>query len=169
VKAYIENNCGNPADLQRLPELRGEFRRCLKNKPWRRERDAVAKYTDSVIIIIQHDDFYRLGWELNTENILNFNRFAETRVKMMMRHYIALNHALGVPIAECIRNFQDEFSFPENTWSFDAIKKDFDRNGQLVCFKPIRELRSEIKKIFLANLSELGTVSTKHKKELINE
>lgn len=169
VKTYIENNCGSPANLHLWPELRGEFRRCLKNKPWRRERDPVAKYPDTVTIIIPHDDFYRLGWELNTENILNFNRFAEVRIKMMMRQYIVVNNALGIPIAECIRNFQELFSFPESVWSYDAIKKDFDRNGQRVSFKPIREMRSAIKNIFLANLSELGTISTKLKKELINE
>jgi hypothetical protein len=168
VKAYIENNCGNPANLLLWPELLREFRRCLKNKPWRREGDKVAKYTESVTVIILHDDFYRLGWEMNTENILNFNRFVEIRIKIMMRQYVALNHALGIPMSECIRIFQDEFGFPEHVWSFEAIKKDFTRNGKLVSFKPIKDLKIEIRKIFLANLSELGTVSPKLKKELIN-
>lgn len=168
VKAYLENNCGTPVNLQHLPDLMEELRRGLSRKPAHREAADLAICTENVTIIIPSDMFYRYGWELNKENILDFNRNVEMKVKSFMRLYISLNNSLGNPVANCIREFQDVYGFPEPIWSFDSIKKDFDRHGKKAShMKSIKELKVEMNKILLDNLSELGTVSKKLKKENI--
>jgi hypothetical protein len=167
VKAYLETNCGAPADLQHLPAVLKEFKRALSRKPSHRESAELARYKDLVTIIIPSDIFYRCGWEMNKENILEFNRFIELKVKFNMRQYIALNNCLGQPVANCIREFQEGFGFPDYIWEYDSIKKDFDRNGRITDLKTLRDLKGELNKKLLANLSELGTISKKFKNEYI--
>lgn len=165
VKAYLENNCGTPADLRLLPDLLQELRRCLQKKPEHLEKAEIAKWEETVTIIIPPDMFYRYGWEMNRENILDFNRKVEQKTKFFMRNYIAFNSSLGIPVTTCVREFQEKFGFHEEIWSFESIKKDFSRNGHKVELKTIRLLRAEINKILLDNLSEIGTISIKLKQE----
>lgn len=167
VKTYLEINCGTPVDLKHLPDLLDEFRRGLDKKPCHRETSELANCEDTVVIIIPPDMFYRYGWELNKENILDFNRKVEKKVKFFMRQYVAVNKSLGIPVANCIREFQEGFGFNEPVWSYESIKKDFDRHGQVPELKIIRELKTELNKILLDNLSDLGTISKKLKKESI--
>lgn len=169
VKAYLENHCGTPVDLRHLPDLQEEFVRCLSRKPAHREASELANWTESVTIIIPPDVFYRHGWELNKENILDFNRRAEQKAKFFMRQYVSFNNSIGVPVAICIREFQDKHGFPEPVWTYESIKKDFDRHGRVKKLNIIRELRVEINRILLDNLSELGTVSKKYIKEYVYE
>lgn len=169
VKAYLETNCGNPVDLRLMPDLQKKFIECLSRKPQHRENSDVAKYSEKVTIIIPSDTFYRHGWEMNKENELTFNRAIESMVKFMMRQYIGMTSALGNPVSNCIREFQEKFGFDESSWSYDSIKKDFDRHGKKVSLNTTRTLKKEIHKIFLDNLSELGTISKKTLKEKIYE
>jgi hypothetical protein len=167
VKAYLENNCGTPVNLQHLPDILEEFRRGLARKPAHRESAELAACKDFVTIIIPPDMFYRYGWELNKENILDFNRKVEMKVKFFMRQYVAVNKSLGTPVANCIREFQEGFGFIEPVWSYESIKKDFDRHGRVPELKIIRELKMEMNKILLDNLSDLGTISKKLKKDYV--
>lgn len=169
VKAYLENNCGTPVNLQHLPDLLEEFRRCLARKPAHRESAPLAEYRDVVTVIIPNDMFYRHGWEMNKENMLDFNRRVEMKVKCFMRLFVSVNNSLGEPVANCIREFQEKFGYPEPIWSYESIKKDFYRHGQLIQIKSIRTLKSKMNKILLDNLSDLGTISKKLKKEYIYE
>ncbi len=168
VKAYLENNCGCPADLKHLPDLREELRRCLSRKPEHIECKNVADYEDTVTVVISDDMFYRYGWEMNKENILDFNRKVESKVKFLMRQYVSLNYSLGVPVTDCIRNFQNEYGISEMHWPYQSIRKDFYRHG-VRRIKTLSQVKTEINKIFLENLSQLGTISRKLKKEMCNE
>ena len=168
VKAYLETNCGTPVNLQHLPDLLEEFRRGLARKPEHRESADLAACRELVTIIIPPDMFYRYGWEMNKENILDFNRKIEMKVKSFMRLHVAFNSSLGTPVANCIREFQEIFGFPEPVWSYESIKKDFDRHGHIPKLKTMKELKSEMNKILLDNLSDLGTISKKLKKEYVN-
>jgi hypothetical protein len=158
VKAYLETQCGTPADLSKMPDLLMELRRCLKGKPGELSKKGIANYTESVKIIIPTRVFYRDGWELNSQNVLEFNRYAEERVKFFMRNFVALGVFMGMSQTESIREFQDRFGFDEQSWSFDSIKKDFYRN-QAAVETSIREIRHRMKKIFLTNLSIKGTIT----------
>jgi hypothetical protein len=121
-----------------------------------------------VTVIIPPDMFYRYGWEMNKENILDFNRKVEMKAKFFARQYISVNKSLGFPVANCIREFQESFGFHETLWSYESIKKDFDRHGKVPELKTIRQLRVELNRILLDNLSDLGTISKKLIKEYAN-
>lgn len=167
VKAFLETNCGSPVDLRLMPDLQKKFIQCLSRKPQHRENSEVATYSEMATIIIPSDIFYRHGWEMNRENVLTFNKEVEVLVKFVMRQYIGIASALGNPVSNSIREFQERFGFDESDWSYDSIKKDFDRHGKKVSLNTTRNLKEEIHKIFLDNLSELGTISKKALKEKI--
>ncbi len=168
VRVFLEINCGDTVDLSHLPVLLKEFKRSLSKKPEHREASILAKYKDFVTVIVPSDMFYRYGWEMNKENLLDFNKAAELQVKFFMRQYISINNNVGVKIADSIREFQDRFGFTESVWNYESIKKDYDRNVSRSEIKLIRGLKVEINKILLDNLSHLGTVSFKLKKEYMN-
>jgi len=159
IRSYLETNCGIPADLAKLPDLLTELRRCLKGKPGEMNRKIIANYPDNVKIIIPTRVFYRDGWELNKQNILEFNKYVEIRLKFLMRNFIALSIFMGLSQTEAIREFQESFGFDDQVWAFDSIKKDFYRNKEAMEVKTLKEMRTKMKKIFLTNLSQNGTVS----------
>lgn len=167
VKAYLENNCGTPADLHHLPYMLEELKRGLSKKPEHMENKKLADHEQFVTIIIPPDYFYRYGWEMNKENILDFNRKVEMQAKFFMRQYVLINRGLGLPVSTCIKEFQDKFGFPETIWTYDSIKKDFDRHGKISEIKTVKELKQEINNILLGNLSDLGTISKKLKKDYV--
>lgn len=175
VKAYLENNCGDPVDLKLLPDLHALFIRNLRyNKhEARREQkhaiDSMCNYKSAVLIKVPENIFYRYGWELSKGGLLEFNKEAETKIKFMMRYYVAFNRSLGIPVSTCIRDFQEKYDFPEAVWPYESIKKDFDRHGQFIRPDIMSQMKDEINKIFLSNLSTLGTVSIKLYKELSDE
>jgi hypothetical protein len=168
TRVFLELNCGDPADLTHLRSLFKEFKSCLSKKSEHREGSILTLYKDEVTIIIPTDMFYRLGWEMNKENLQDFNRAAEQHAKFFMRQFISINNSAGVSVCESIKEFQDKFGFAESIWGYESIKKDYDRNGKMCELKLIRGLRVEINKILLNNLSYLGIISTKLKKEYIN-
>ena len=168
VKAYIETNCGAPAELKHLPDLYNEFIYCLQNIPRHRNACRIAQWQEKVTIIVPADVFYRYGWEMNKENELEFNKAAEHNIKFFMRQFISVNHALGIPVTICIKEFQELYGFEESIWPFESMKKDYERNRTQSMFNSMKFMKSEINKIFLENLSELGTISKKFKKEYVN-
>lgn len=168
VKAYLETNCGTPVNLKHLPDLSEDLRLCLIRKPRHLESKKVADYDDKVDVMIPEDWFYRYGWEMNKENVLDFNRKVEQKVKFLMRQYIALNYTLGISVSDCIRGFQEEYGISELHWPYQSIRKDFYRNG-VKRVKEIKQITTELNKIFLENLSQHGTISRKFKKEVCNE
>lgn len=169
VKAFLESNCGTPADLKHLPDLRQVLIDCLAHKPMHLENKEIARWTDVVAVIVPSDVFYRYGWELNKTNLMDFNRAVQMKVKYFMRQYVGLNNALGFPLALCIRDFQEKFNFNEEVWQYDSIRKDFNRHGRMIGLKTMKQLKKEINEIFLGNLSDLGTISRKFKKEFSYE
>jgi hypothetical protein len=164
VKRFIENTCGNPADLSKFPDLKDLFRRYLKKPNTRFDKtydNELRGYTQTIDIVISEDDFYRCGWEVSRTDMIDFGREVERKAKFLMRNYVSLYFASRVPIKTAINRFQDMFGFTEEDWSYEAIKKDFYRNGHhndIVRTDEIKKLTrsnilSIIDKIFLENLS----------------
>ncbi|MGA2406621.1 MAG: hypothetical protein ABSF81_07720 [Bacteroidales bacterium] len=164
VKVFLENNCGDPVDLTHIPELHNEFRFWLKKKSQQSEilsEPTLTNYSDRVTLTLPLDWLYRYGSEINRRNIMKFNLDIERRLKLLMRQYVSLNNSFGVPIACCIREFQDKFEFPESIWIYESIKKEFNRHGEKVKLNTIQSLQSEINKILLKDLSDRGIISKK--------
>lgn len=168
IRTYLVNNCGNPADLAQLPEIHDLFLNFLKYPKFHRDTHSKCNYADSIEIVISQDAFYRYGWELSKTDIVRFNQKCEAMIKFNSRQFIIANAAMGLPVSQCIREFQSTFQFPEDSFTFEAIKKDFDRHGKKTPLKFIRDFRAELNNILLDNLSDLGTISKYFRNEINN-
>ena len=170
VKRFLELNCGNPADLTMLQEINDYFLNKLKHPSKQRDTCIVAPSDDDTIQIrISEDTFYRYGWEMTRTNQRQFSHHIEINIKFMWRNFIAVNTSMGIPVAKCIREFQNNSGLTEEYLKYDTIKKDYDRNVKVVKGHVIQSFREEINKILLDGLSELGTISKSYKYELNHE
>lgn len=165
IKAYLENNCGSPADLSHLPDIKDMFEGCLMFPRFNRDKHIKCNYTDSVDIYISNDHFYRYGWQLSKTDTIRFNQKCEAFIKFNSRQFILANHSMGMPVSVCIREFQSIYQFDEDSFSFQTIKKDFERHGSKITIHMIRDFRAELNNILMDNLSNLGTIS----KSFVNE
>jgi hypothetical protein len=165
VKAFLINNCGTPADLSLIPLIYHDYITCLKNPTKRSDNTLVCNYPDYINVIIPKDVFYRYGWEMTKTDIIRLNNKIESQIKFTSRNYIGINNAMGIPVAVSIREYQSLFSFSEDAFPYETIKKDYDRHGHKINKPLIRDLRAEITNIFMASLSDLGTISKKFKNE----
>jgi hypothetical protein len=162
VKRFLEINFGNPADFTSDYTLKCMVRQSLKKpvtKDDKKYGSLSTRYTETLQIQISEDDFYRYGWELTKSDTVAFGREIEDRVKFMMRTLVAVNFSLNGSIKTSIFGFQKRFSFGEDIWPYDSIKKEFYRNGahDLINFND--EIFNKIENIILENLSKKGTIS----------
>ncbi len=168
VKRFLEINYGSPVDFSDDPVCHKFFQQLLRKPNYSRDKqypETLVNYSETVDVLISEHDFYRYGWELSKTNTIAFGRFFEDKCKMMMRTIVGITHGLGIPINKSIERFQDRFRFDEDVWRYEAIKKDFYRNGQVLLVDFDKEIFSKIEKIILRNLYDLGTLS----KQLIDQ
>ncbi|MCD4681110.1 MAG: hypothetical protein K8S00_12065, partial [Bacteroidales bacterium] len=141
----------------------------LLSKPSKRYESKINNkfYTDEIEILISKDNFNRFGYELTKTDTVRFNSRIESLIKFASRLFIANNNSLGISITQSIKEFQDMFGFTDDDFQYDTIKKDFDRHGMKFETRILVAFKQELKKIFLENLSEIGTVSQNFKNEKI--
>lgn len=162
VKRFLEINYGCPVDFSNDPKALKEFRKLLR-KPVRRDDkkypDFLTHYKQEIEIYISEDDFYRFGWELTKTNTIALGKYFQENAKFFMRTVIGIYCGMGLPLNTSISKFQETFGYDEDTWSYESIKKDYYRKGYKfkVDFSDI--IYKKIEKLFLENLSDLGTIS----------
>jgi hypothetical protein len=170
VKRYLINNCGNPADLSKLPKVQSLFKRLLRKPLFRFESLKIPDHACYVSIQISNDTFSRYGWEMTRTGMMQFNSEIEAMIKFIMRTYITHRAALGYTVAKCVRDFQTWFDMPEDVWSWDAIYKDLYRHTDITKDREIesflKQMDKKLNKLFVENLSALGTISKQYKHEL---
>jgi hypothetical protein len=164
IKAYLENNCGSPVNLKHLPDLQEILRNNLQRMP-DPEVKTLLDYSDKVAIIIPEDMFFRYGFELPMQAIVTLNKEAEAKIKFAMRTYITLNYSLGLPVTECIKNFQDDFGISEVYWPYQSIRKDFYRHG-VKKIKSIDQVSAGVKEFLRESFINAGVVTVKKTKGL---
>ena len=168
IKKFIENNCGEPADIKMLPAIH-TYMVTLLCKPSKRFERRINNnlYSDQVDIAISEDEFNRYGWELTKTDTVKFNQRIEGLIKISSRLFISNNKKLGVPVARSIKEFQCLFDFSEDDFPYETIKKDFVRHGPKIENKTkiLMDFKQELQIIFLEHLSDLGTISPLFKKE----
>lgn len=168
VHHFLTSNFGEPANLSTDPRLNALFRRCLKKPSGRNKKKLkplrLVKYTCQSRIIISADDFYRYGWELTKTDTILFGRELENRAKFLMRSMVSL-YMVFMSQKEAILLFKERFGYTDEVWSFESIRKDYSRNGPDEKVDFMAEITEKTEKIFLGNLSELGTVSQKFIKD----
>ena len=132
AKHFLELKYGNPVILMRDKLLYKQLVLSLEKNSnrYKKRYEALAfsNYIDVVDITIKRNDFYRLGWDLTRTEIVEFNQAVEMKAKSFMHRFIAPRIALGFNWTEAISQFQEEFGFTEDIWSFEAIRKECQRN-----------------------------------------
>ena len=81
----------------------------------------------------------------------------------MMRSFVGVYVALGIPPYRSINKFQQRFEFDESYWPYESIKKDFYRNGSDEKIDFEGEIYSKIERIVLRTLYDSGTISKQAK------
>lgn len=168
VKRFIELNYGLPADFSKDPEMHKFFMNLLRKPDTSRDKkypERLCTYTQTVEVLISQHDFYRYGWELTRTDIVSFGKHFEMRSKSMMRSFVGVYVAIGLPAYISISKFQERFNFDENYWPYESIKKDFYRNGSDEKIDFDSEIFNKIDKIILRTLYDSGTISTQVKKQ----
>lgn len=167
VKQYLLHNFGildtdfpNAVNLIEDKFLYQQFRAKLTHSSTRYDHrySELVRYTDMVQIEIKKDDFYRYGWALSDTDVVALSSLIETRAKSMLCTFLDVHKSLGIPLATAIRKFQIQFDFPEDVWSADTMRREYNRHG----VKSVSlgdELFNKITGIVMVNLSRTGTIS----------
>jgi hypothetical protein len=150
IKIYFENNCGIPADLSIFPDLLTKLKSSFRISSTPNRRLATIYDPETITILIPEE------WSFGDEHFLSywdrksFVLALESKLKCIMREYIASNISFGRSLASSIRDFQEEFCLPENVWPYESIKKDCDRHGfKRICKKNIQKAFTDFN--FLVN------------------
>ncbi len=162
VARFLRLNFGYPINFCTDPASHKFLQNLLHKPDTSRDRqypDQICTYTDEVEVIISEHDFYRYGWELTKTDTVAFGRYFENRAKTLMRNIVGVNVSAGLPLKTSILRFQERYGFDEDTWSYETIKKDFNRNGFTDKIDFETEIFKKIERIVLRNLYGLGTIS----------
>ena len=168
VKRFIEINFGFPANFSSNAEVNKFFLSLLKKPDTsldKRYSEQLFNYTSTMEVAISQHDFYHYGWELTRTDIVVFGKHFEEKAKFMMRSFVGVYVAAGMPIFKSINLFQERFLFDDAHWDYQSIKKDFYRNGTNAKIDFGKEIFGKIDQILLHNLYTLGTISKKAKNE----
>lgn len=172
VKRFLELNYGTPVDFTRDKTIYPLFRQKLKRQSTRHDNAYSAfplqKYSSTVELKITEDDFYNIGWELTTTEIVKFNKEIEGRAKLFMYLIVSTRISFGMNVTDAVRYFQERFEFTEDVWQSESIIKDCQRNLTVHRNEIIENISELIDKIVIEKLSEKGT-TFHHKKSLINK
>ena len=170
VKQFLLYNFNAPDDtwteivnLSPDKELQNDFLSRLA-KPGRYENRYrnLARYTANVAVEIRRDDFYRYGWAMSNTEVVAFGSKVERRIKQMLFLYLDTHVSIGIPLSPAIRNFQNSFGFDDDTWSYETIRREYNRHGYRKTVENTTIL-DFINRIILWKLSEFGTISKQGK------
>lgn len=170
VKQFLLHNFNAPdenwteiIDLSPDKELLNDFlSRLSKTGRYEKRYSSLSRYTTVVPIEIRRDDFYRYGWALSNTEVVAFGTKMERRIKQMLFLYLDTHVAMGIPLSAAIRNFQNRFGYDDDSWSYETIRREYNRHG----YKKTGEnstIFNFINHIIVGKLSEFGTISQKGK------
>lgn len=170
VKQYLLANFNAPDDnwneivnLSADKDLHADFiARLGKNGRWDRKYKTLAKYVANVPIEIKKDEFYRYGWSLSNTDVIRFGVKVERRIKQMLFLYLDTNVCMGLPLSAAIRNFQHLFGYDDDSWSYETIRREYNRHSGKKNANN-ETIFEYIDKIIMGKLYEFGTISQKGK------
>ena len=172
VKHYLNQNFGTPVNLYQsdnpfLPLLKLLLHRQKKDKyPTRTLNSSI--YSEQANILLSEDDFLRVGFDLTRNGAIVFNKEVERTFKHMMHVIVAINFTFYGNLEMAIDRFTMDFDIPEDTWPHESIRKDFMRHASVNQFNFKTTISENLTKIFLTQLSEIGTVGILTLKEYDN-
>lgn len=128
VKHWLQIFYGQPANFTRTKELYQLIQNALakpKHKNQKRIKPIAGRVATEVII--QSDDFYRLGWELTETDTRRIAYIMEQKVKEFMRVEVNKGRKHMLSKKEAIIEFQNFYGFTEDIWSWESIRRHYDR------------------------------------------
>lgn len=174
VRQYLLNNFldekslgGDVINLRKDAELNAVFRNMLSKKSHRydgRYKDISSRYRQKVWILISRDDFNRYGVDISATDAIRFGRILESRAKSILYSYIDIYRSIGCSIKDTINRFQEIMNYPEEVWSADSIRRDYNRRS-ITNREFADTLFSQIDKIFVGNLSVNRTISNTYEND----
>jgi len=162
VKHYLNQSFGSPVNLYQvdnpfLPLLKLLLSNQKKDKYPSRKLSAQI-YSQSVSILLSEDDFLRVGFDLSRIGAIVFNKEVERSFKHMMHVIVAINFTFYGNLETAIDRFTLDFDIPEDTWPHESIRKDFMRHASVHRFNFKNTISENLTKVFLTQLSEIGTL-----------
>jgi hypothetical protein len=131
IRKYLVNNFGSKPDLKADPVLYHFFLRLLdRNLKMQENRIDLSQYKSNITISYTHNVFKHIGFNLNKTDIKSFNQLVEAYIKKQMVLKIDTHLKYNDNLAACIRTIQEEFSFSEDDFQFESIKKYYVRNSK---------------------------------------
>lgn len=128
VKQWFSSKFGNPP---RFPKGSGdhEFLVSLLSKTGDAHPLCTKQHPCELTIYISWHAFEHSGHVISQQNISRFRKHYETRIKFEMYLFISTREAFGVKLKDAIFDFQNCYGYTEDTWNYEAIKKDYYRNA----------------------------------------
>ena len=133
IKKYLENNYGSPVNFSGVRGLNDLLCLLLEKQSYHHDKQITLNlYSATVTIVVTRDIFYRHGWSFSKTSIIRFNAFMEFIIKIRQRDIVRVKTTDANKKISCsIRQFQLEFDFSEDNYSYDAIIKDLQRNTNI--------------------------------------
>jgi len=169
VKHYLTQNFGSPVNLYQtdnpfLPLLKLLLHNQKKDKYPLRSLNPLI-YSEATAILLSEDDFLRVGFDLTRIGAIVFNKEVERSFKHMMHVIVAINFTFYGNLEQAIDRFTLDFDIPEDTWPHESIRKDFMRHASVHRFNFKTTISESLTKVFLTQLSEIGTLGNLTLKE----
>lgn len=171
VKCYLLSNFNSPdedwpeiVNLSSNHILHDLFIQRLKKSTERRDKSLTcSKYTASVAIEISKDEFYRYGWSLTDTDLVKFNKYLESQIKLVLHTYVNMMRMTGMNMTDCIKRFREKTHIKETDWDNDSIRKELYRNLDAPSQDMIDEFLLKIEQKVWAVLSKNGTITEQGK------
>ena len=162
VNHFLVHNYGDPVNLYQqdnpyLPLLKLLLKKPPKDKNSTRPINSPV-YQVQTRIILSMDDFLVIGYDMSRMAIIIFNKEVERNVKHIMHVIVGINYSFCSKLSEAIDKFTSDFDIPEDVWPHESIRKEFMRNSTLAHFDLKQTVMEKLTKLFLAQLSEFGTI-----------
>lgn len=130
IATYLRKKYGDPVNFSGQRGVKNFFCALLDKNYRRRDKQlSIAAYSSTVTIAISKDVMVRHGFALSTTSVIAFNSLFEDIIKMRTRDAVCIRHKdAKMKVAPAIRQLQIDFGFDEDTFPYETIKKDLQRN-----------------------------------------
>lgn len=129
VKQYIVNRYGNPVKFPQNDWLRSMLVKYLQRPDRHYENKTTLQYyTAQVDLPIMFREYTNFGNVLSRTSIMHINQTVQDIIEEALYNYLNLYHAqAGILLKTAIVMFRNQYGFPEESYSTEAIHKFWQR------------------------------------------
>lgn len=152
------HDCPNTVNISPSPTLRKVLMSMIKNPTNRYDkRQHGYKYTNRTCTIqIVIPDGTHSGWLLSPTDASDFALLLERQCHAMMITYINMHMIFCSTLKECVLKFQQQFGYDEDSWSYDTIRRIWNRDKTFDRYRFRQFVENEINNIYLVQMKRTG-------------